>query len=82
VKSWHGLRTRQTRIKVKSKPCLGPECTRMMASRGPGHRLCPLCRGKKVFLGTGDCEPDVRETLSPWKPLFTGFPGRVYREGD
>jgi len=61
-----------------SRACLGPDCNRRMRSRGPGHRLCRLCRETR--------DRPARDVLvygsdSPYNPLYSGEPGKDYRDG-
>ena len=60
-----------------SRACLGPDCMRRLRSRGPGHRLCRLCRETQ----NRPARDFKTETISPWNPLYSGEPGKNYRSG-
>ena len=75
------VRNRKIRTRSKRVPCLGPDCGRMMVSTNPAHRLCRWCRvnarvGRGDFYSMGGKSHED----NPWKPLFTGVLGKLYRE--
>ena len=77
------VRNRRITTRRKRVACLGPDCGRMMVSTGPAHRFCRWCTILQRKSREGDFySMGGREHnhLNPWKPLFTGVPGKLYRE--